>query len=67
MNALQRAENTGRNDCLSGDRESLTDLHSKVRADGMEEEWIEFAVDMWKSNTRQSECAKDSVRNPNNK
>jgi hypothetical protein len=52
---------------LSGDRESLMDLRGKIRADWMDEEWIEFALGIWKDNTRRSERAKDSLRNPNDR
>ena len=52
---------------VSGDRESLVDLRGKIRSDGMDEAWIEFALDVWTSSTRRSERAKDSLRNPNDK
>lgn len=52
---------------MSGDRNSLMDLRGKIRDDEMKEEWIEFAVDTWKTLTRRSERAKDSLRNPNDK
>lgn len=52
---------------MNGDRESLMDLRGKMRSDGMPDEWVEFAVDIWKANTRRSERSKDSVRNPNDR
>lgn len=52
---------------VGGDRESIMDLRGKARADGMPDAWIEFAIDIWKTHTRRSERAKDSVRNPNDK
>ena len=52
---------------VSGDRESIMDLRGKIRSDGMPEEWVEFAIAIWKSETRASERAKDSLRNPNDK
>ena len=52
---------------VGGDRESLVDLRGKLRSDGMDEAWVEFAVDIWCSSTRRSERAKDSLRNPNDK
>lgn len=33
----------------------------------MPDEWIDFAIDIWKTETRRSERAKDSVRNPRDK
>lgn len=47
---------------VGGGRESIMDLRGKIRSD---EAWIEFAVSVWKDNTRRSERAKDSIRNPN--
>lgn len=52
---------------VSGDRESIADLRGNMRSDGMDDKWIEFAIDVWKTSTRRSERAKDSVRNPNDK
>lgn len=52
---------------VSGDRQSIMDVRGKIRCDGIPEEWVEFAVDIWKNNTRRSERAKDSVRNPRDK
>lgn len=52
---------------VCGDRESIMDLRAKVRDDKMNEEWISFAISIWTDNTRRSERAKDSIRNPNNK
>lgn len=52
---------------VAGDRETLADLRGKIRADSMDEKWIDFAIDIWKSTTRRSERAKDSVRNPRDK
>lgn len=54
-------------DWVSGEREAIADLRGKIREDGMNEAWIEFALDIWKANTRRSERAKDSVRNPQDK
>lgn len=54
-------------DWVSGDRECIMDLRGKARSDSMPEEWIAFAIDIWKDNTRRSERAKDSIRNPNDK
>ena len=33
----------------------------------MDEAWIEFAIAIWKDNTRRSERAKDSLSNPHDK
>lgn len=52
---------------ISGGRETLMDVRGKARSDGMPEEWIEFAIDVWTNNTRRSERTKDSLRNPNNR
>ena len=52
---------------IAGDRESLMDLRGKIRSDSMDEAWIEFAIAIWKDNTRRSERAKDSLRNPHDK
>ena len=51
-------------DWVAGGRESLMDLRGKIRSDSMDEAWIEFAIGIWKDNTRRSERAKDSLRNP---
>lgn len=52
---------------VSGDRESIMQLRGKIRSDSMPDEWIDFAIGIWKDNTRRSERAKDSLRNPNDK
>ena len=46
---------------VGGTRESLMDLRGKIRSDSMDEAWIEFAIGIWKDNTRRSERAKDSL------
>lgn len=52
---------------VNGGRESIRYLRGKIRSDGMDERWIELAIDVWTKSTRRSERAKDSVRNPNRK
>ena len=52
---------------VNGDRESLMELRGKIRWDSTNEAWIEFAIGIWKDNTRRSERAKDSLRNPRDK
>lgn len=52
---------------VDGTSESLMDLRGKIRSDSMDEEWIDFAIGIWKDNARRSERAKDSLRNPRDK
>ena len=52
---------------LCGDRESIADLCGQARSDRMPDEWLAHAVDTWTGQTRRSERAKDSLRNPSDK
>lgn len=52
---------------VNGGRENIIDLRGKIRSYGMDEQWIESAIDIWTKSTRRSESVKDSVRNPNRK
>ena len=51
----------------NGDTDTIMELRGKVRSDAMNEEWISFAVSVRTDNTRRSERAKDSLRNPRDK
>ena len=42
-------------------------MRGQLRSDRMDEAWVQHGIDIWKRETRRSERAKDSVRNPTNK
>ena len=46
------------------DLEKLIELKGKTRSDAMSDEHADFVVSVWNDNTRASERAKDSIRNP---
>lgn len=52
---------------VGGGRESIMDLRCKVRNDGMDEAWVEFALDVCGRAVRAGLSAKDSICNPNDK
>ena len=54
-------------DIFNGDEEAMYDLRGAIRNDKMPREWVDFAINVWLEETRASERAKDTIRNPKNR
>lgn len=52
------------NQWFDGTEEQLMDMRGRVRADKMNEEWLEFAAHVWEKETRPAPSTKCSIRNP---
>ena len=51
---------------FDGDADQLGDFRGQVRSDKMDNDWIDFAVGIWRTETRPDPSTKASIRNPHN-